>query len=164
MSKNHKLWKYSNAYRLRVYDEKKEKERKELGLKEYNIHRNCQLQNDAPLLSVEHFRLMKRFGKSISNLIKDNRMSLRSIQTIHKNWWYEEEFSYINTTIYEVWTEISFTVWAKDFDEANAIVSSRYGDVVDYDDKKYSDLCFVDFNCMDYNEEFHKDAILEEVK
>ena len=159
---NHKLWKYSNAYRLRIYDERKEKERKELGLKEYNIHRNCQLQNDVPLPSVEHFRMMKRFGKYIASL--DNRVSLRSIQKIHKNEWYEEDFCHLDNYCCEVWTEISFTVWAKDFDEANGIIDWHYGNAVEYDDKKYSKVCFVDFNCMDYNEEFHRDAILEEIK
>ena len=107
--------------------------------------------------------MMKRFGKSISNLVRDNRMSLRSIQSVYKNEWYEEDFCRLDNYCCEVWTDISFTVLAKDFDEANEIVSSRYADVVDYDDKKYSELCFVDFNCMDYNEEFHQDAILEEV-
>ena len=135
-------------------------------LKEYNIHRNCQLHNDVPLSSVEHFRMMKRFGKYIASL--DNRVSLRSIQTIHKNWWYDEEIhidcSIKSRIIYEVWTEISFTVLAKDFDEANGIIDWHYGNAVEYEDKKYKDLYFVDFNCMDYNEEFHRDAILEEVK
>ena len=135
-------------------------------LKEYNIHRNCQLHNDVPLSSVEQFRMMKRFGKYIASL--DNRVSLRSIQTIHKNWWYDEEIhidcSIKSRIIYEVWTEISFTVLAKDFDEANGIIDWHYGNAVEYEDKKYKNLYFVDFNCMDYNEEFHRDAILEEVK